>query len=117
MTIKLNLCTGTNGTTVSTGNSAQPDAWALVSLNSQTCVYDTAVVLHGTSSMRMDSQTAASTLQVGWTDTGATTFAARWYERFSAWPSATQQHGVNVRGSSGATTLARTEVDTTGHIR
>jgi epidermal growth factor receptor substrate 15 len=67
--------------------------------------------------MRMDSQTAASTLQVGWTDTGATSFSARWYERFSAWPSATQQHGVNVRGSSGATTLARTEVDTGGHIR
>ena len=78
MTIKLNKCTGTNGTTVSTGNSADPDAWALVSLNSQTCVYDTSVSMHNGSSMRMDSQTAASTLQVGWTDTAATSFAARW---------------------------------------
>jgi hypothetical protein len=119
MTLKTNPCEGPDGTTVTLANSDDFGglAWDLVSINSQTCAYETTGAWHDTSAMQIASATAANAVQVGWTDTAATSFACRWYEKWTAWPSALQQNGFNVRGASGATSLARREMNTDGTFR
>lgn len=120
MALQGNPCEGSDGTTVTTANSDDNGgtAFALVNINAGTiCAYETTGAIHGTSSIRMQSSTAANTVQVGYTDTGATSAVARWYENFTSLPSALQQHGVNFRGNSGGTSLARMEVQTDGTFR
>lgn len=120
MTLQTNPCEGSDGVTVTTGNSNANGgtAFAVVNINSGTiCAYKTSGAIHGTSSIRMQSSTAANTVLVGWNDTGATSAVARWYENFTTLPTALQQHGVNFRGNAGVTSLARMEIQTDGTIR
>jgi hypothetical protein len=117
---KDNPCEGSDGTTVTTANSDDNggNAFDLVNIGAGTiCAYEVTGVIHGTSSIRLQSSTTTSTVQVGWTDTGATSAVARWYENFTTLPTALMQHGVNFRGNTGATSLARTEINTDGTFR
>jgi uncharacterized protein YodC (DUF2158 family) len=120
MTLKTNRCEGPDGTTVSIANSDDfgDTAFDLVNITAGTiCAYETTNAWHDTSAIQVQSTTAANTVQVGWTDTAATSFSCRWYERWTTIPSALQQNGFNVRGSAGATTLARREMNTDGTFR
>jgi hypothetical protein len=121
MTLKTNSAEGgTDGVATSTGNSGGTSgtAWDLVNINAGSFFeYDNASPIHGAMSYRNGSTTAATTPLVGWNDSVAAVAAARLYFRFVTLPDASVQLGINFRGNAAATSLARTEFDTTGHIR
>ncbi len=120
MGLQANPCEGTDGTTVTTANSDDNggNAFALVNIGAAAVMaYETTGAIHGTSSIRMTTPTTTSTVQVGWTDTGATSAVARWYWNFTTLPTAQLQLGVNFRGNSGGTSLARVDTNTDGTFR
>jgi hypothetical protein len=115
-----NPCEGTDGTTVTTGNSDDNggNAFVLVNIGAAAIMaYETTGAIHGTSSIRMTTPTTTSTVQVGWTDTGATSAAARWYVHFTTLPTALLQLGVNFRGNGAGSSLARIDTTTDGTFR
>jgi hypothetical protein len=115
-----NPCEGTDGTTVTTGNSDDNGGNAFVLVNigaAAVMAYETTGAIHGSSSIRMTTPTTTSTVQVGWTDTGATSAVARWYVNFTTLPTALLQLGVNFRGNGAGSSLARTDTNTDGTFR
>jgi hypothetical protein len=112
--MKYNPLEGTDGVTITVANSDDNggDPLVLVSLNGETGAYETTGAIFGTSSLRMATATAANPCQIGFTDTAATSARARWYIKFTTLPTtAVLQFGVNFRGNTGGTSLARTEVN------
>lgn len=121
MSLKTNNAEGgTDGVSVSTLNSGGTSgvAWDLVNIGSGAIMaYIAAGAIHGSLSVRCQTSTSTSTPLVRWVDTANASVTVRWYWKWSTLPSATNQVGANVRGNTAGTSLARTEVDSTGHIR
>lgn len=121
MTLKTNTADGgTDGTTVSTGNSggASGTAWNLVNVGTSILAYESTNAPHGGMAVRFFSNgSATNTPILGWDDTANAAVTLRWYEYWTTLPSALTQCGFNIRGNAAASSLARREVDTTGQWR